>query len=201
MRSFSESAQWMAVAMSSDGLIVSLSSTAEQLTGYSAHELVGRPITVILGDRSVFEISQMMKSASDWGLWEGEIMHRNRSGRSLRSHSSLTQLSAQRNDCAGFLLLSTLNQHLACGTSGAPLGEVAAHLREIAHELNNPLAVIMGFTQLILLDLRCEGKMRVDVERVYAEMKRLIQVVEKLHAYSVSLQETHPELEEVRKTS
>jgi PAS domain S-box-containing protein len=201
MRSFSESAQWMAVAMSSDGLITSLSSTAEQFTGYSAHELVGRPITVILGDRSVFEISQMMRSANDWGLWEGEIMHRNRSGRSLRAHSSLTQLSARGNDCAGFLLLSALKQQFAGGTSGAPLGEVAAHLREIAHELNNPLAVIMGFTQLILLDLRCEGKMRADVERVYAEMQRLIQVVEKLHAYSLSLQEAHPELEEVRKTS
>lgn len=78
---------------------------------------------------------------------------------------------------------------------------MAAHLREIVHELNNPLAVIMGFTQLILLDLRCEGKMRADVERVYSEMQHVVPVVEKLHSYALSLQEAHPELEEVRKTS
>jgi PAS domain S-box-containing protein len=187
--------------MSVDGLITSLSSTAEQLIGYSAHELVGRPITVMLADRSAIEISQMMKSAIDWGMWEGEILHRNRSGKSLRARASLTQLAAHRNGCAGFLLLAVQAPQSAGDASGAPLNEVAAHLREIAHELNNPLAVMMGFTQLILLDLRCEGKMRADVERLYSEMKRIIQVVERLHGYSVALQETLPDVEPVCRTS
>ena len=71
--------------MSSDGLISSLSNTAEQLTGYSAHELVGRPVTMILADRSIFEVPQMMRAAVDWGAWNGEIMHRNRSGKAFKA--------------------------------------------------------------------------------------------------------------------
>ena len=74
-------------------------------------------------------------------------------------------------------------------------------LRETAHELNNPLAVMMGFIQLILLDLRCEGKMRSDMERLYAEMKRIVQTVEKMHSYAISLQEEQPEFVQSRKTS
>ena len=195
MRSFGESAQWMAVSLSSDGLITAISSAAEQLTGYSAQELVGRPVASILADGSGSEVSQMMKFATDWGLWEGEIAHRNRSGTFLRAQASMTQLTAQDNNSAGFLLLSALDRPNGINAAGASLGEVAAHLREVAHELNNPLAVILGFTQLILLDPYCEGKMRADVERLHSEMKRVIRVVEQLHAYARSLQETQPEVD------
>jgi signal transduction histidine kinase len=162
---------------------------------------VDRPVTVILAERSVFEVPQMMRSANDWGGWEGEIVLRNRSGKPLRARASLTPLSARDNRAAGYLLISALNQQAAGGEGNASLGAVAASLREIAHELNNPLAVMMGFTQLILLDLRCDGKLRADVERLYAEMKRIVQVVEKLHAYAVSMQDEQPELEQTRKTS
>jgi len=191
----------MAAVLSPDGIITSLSGTAEQITGYSAHELVGRPITVILAERSVFDVPQMMRSASDWGVWEGEIIHRNRSGRSIRTQGRLAQLSARENIAAGFLLLSLHSRVTAAGEPQTSVPEVAAYLRRIAHELNNPLAVMMGFTQLILLDLRCDGKLRTDMERLYAEMKRIVQTVEKLHTYAVTLQGNHPEYEEARKTS
>jgi PAS domain S-box-containing protein len=201
MQSFSEPAHWMAISLSADGLITSISSTAEQITGYSAHELVARPVTVILGDRSVFEISQIMKSALDWGIWEGEIVHRNRSGKPLRAHSTLVQLTSHRNDCAGFLLLSDLKPRPIHDAAAGPMGDVAACLRQTSHELNNPLAVMMGFAQLILLDPHCEGKIRSDVERLYSETKRIVQIVERLHSYAISLQEMQAGVEPVRMTS
>ncbi len=201
MQAFSDPAHWMAVSLTADGLITSLSSTAEQLTGYAARELVGHPVTVILGDRSVFEIAQMMKSALDWGVWEGEIVHRNRSGKALRARATLAQLTSQQSDSAGFLLLSDLKPRFASDKAAGPLREVGAHLRQTSHDLNNPLAVMMGFTQLILLDPHCEGKMRADVERLYGEMQRISQIVERLHTYGMSLQETLSEPEQVRVTS
>ena len=70
----------------------------------------------------------------------------------------------------------------------ASVSEVGKHLRALVHELNNPLAVMMGFTQLIMLDGRCEGRMRADLEKVYSEMKRAVAVVERLHACALSLE-------------
>jgi signal transduction histidine kinase len=67
--------------------------------------------------------------------------------------------------------------------------EVGKELRTLVHELNNPLAVMMGFTQLILLNNRCDGKVQADLDKVYSEMKRVARVVEKLHAYALSLQQ------------
>ncbi|NWG12161.1 MAG: hypothetical protein HXY20_01360 [Acidobacteria bacterium] len=71
---------------------------------------------------------------------------------------------------------------------GATMSEVGKHIRALVHELNNPLAVMMGFTQLVLLDGRCEGRMRADLEKAYSEMKRAAGVVEKLYACALSLE-------------
>ena len=198
---YNQSDHRMVVTLSSDGLISSLSNTAELLTGYSAHELVGRPVTMILADRSIFEVPQMMRAAVDWGAWSGELMHRNRSGKAFKAGASLMQLTSHENNSAGFLLLSDLQEKPLGDAANATLYEVLTHFRETAHELNNPLAVMMGFIQLILLDLRCEGKMRSDMERLYAEMKRIVQIVERMHSYAISLQEEQPEFVRSRKTS
>ncbi len=47
---------------------------------------------------------------------------------------------------------------------------------------------MMGFTQLVMLDGRCEGRMRADLEKAYSEMKRAAAVVERLHACALSLE-------------
>jgi PAS domain S-box-containing protein len=185
------SARWMAVSFSPDGLIISVSSSAESLTGYSARELVGRPITQIMADRSVFEVPQMMDAAKEWGCWSGEVSHRNRSGKQIASSSSLTLLSGCDNENIGFLLVSVFSEHAESSRcSNADIAEISCRLRAFAHELNNPLAVVMGITQLMLLNPQCQGRVRIDMDKLFSEMKRVIQVVEKLHGYAISLQES-----------
>lgn len=189
MRPLADSDRLMAVTFSADGLISSLSSSAEQITGYSAHELVGHSITQIVGDKSVFEVPSMLNSAREWGAWDGEIVHRDRSGRCLNAWATITPLTGRRDIHTGFLLVSSFHESRGVGFEGEkPLQEVAARLRTVSHELNNPLAVMMGFAQLIMLSPHCGGRIRGDMEKLYVELKRVIQVVEKLHGYARSLE-------------
>ena len=186
-----ESGLWMGLVISTDGLIISASSGAEQLTGYSSRELAGRPITHILADRSVFEAAQILESAREWGIWSGELALRDRSGRQLDGSGNLTALTGGSNDISGFLLVFTFPERVA---SSSRLGvevtaEIGSRLRTLAHEMNNPLAVIMGISQLILLSPQCQGRIRSDVDKLYSEIKRVVQSVEKLHGYAVWLQE------------
>ncbi|MBM3789388.1 MAG: PAS domain S-box protein [Acidobacteria bacterium] len=189
MISLSGSSNWMAITLASDGTIRSLSPNAEQLTGYSAPELVGRPITQILGDRSAFEVQQMMRAAREWGSWEGEIVHRQRGGRQLSARACVCLLSSRGGPDDLFLLLSTLCTATPAAGTAEYLYEVGGRLRMIVHQMNNPLAVMMGFTQLALLEAPAEGKMQEDLQRLHSEMKRVIQAVEQLHSYARSLQE------------
>jgi PAS domain S-box-containing protein len=182
------SSAWLAATLSPEALITSLSPGAEQFTGYSARQLVGQPITQILADSSAFEMPRILNSAEELGHWEGEIVHRARGGELFEARGILSLLAGNGDHRAGYLLISSLNKSLVldeCEMSA--VAQVAAKLRGFAHELNNPLAVLMGFTQLLIYDPNCQGKIRNDIEKLYSELKRVIQVVERLHGYAISL--------------
>jgi PAS domain S-box-containing protein len=190
MQALVRSSRWLAATLSPEGLITSLSSSAEQFTGYPAQELVGRPVTQILTDQAAFEVPKILNAAKEWGHWEGEIIHLTRSGQSLQGRGAVTALSGKENLPDGFLLVSSLNQvPVTGGVDNAALADIAANLRALTHDLNNPLAVIIGFAQLLVLDSSCKGKVRADIEKIYSELQNVIHIVERLHGYALSLQE------------
>jgi PAS domain S-box-containing protein len=190
MQSVDRSSNWLAATLSSEALITALSSNAEQFTGYSAQELVGRPITQILADRTAFEVPRILDTAKEWGSWQGEVVHRSRGGKHFDARGTISLLAGERNDSAGYLLISNLNRSLVLDESeNSAVAEVATTLRTFAHDLNNPLAVMMGFAQLLILNQNCQGNVRKDMEKLYSELKRVIQVVESLHEYARSLSE------------
>jgi len=186
---FSGPFRWIGITFSAGGLIESLSASAEQITGYSAGELVGKPITHVLGDRSVFEIAEMIETARDWGAWEGAIEHRDRSGNTLEGRGSLALLAGCEPAPVRYALITLLERDAAeAPWDRTALEQVGSRLRILAHEINNPLAVIMGFTQLIMLNGNCSGKIRTDMEKLSSEVGRLIQIAERLHSYARTLQ-------------
>jgi PAS domain S-box-containing protein len=181
---------WMALSFSPEGSITSVSSSTEQITGYTAQELVGRPVTHLMADKTAFEIPHMMQAAREWGSWEGNIVHRFRNGRSFEAHGDLSLLSDKRNTFTGYLLVSAISGAAERSIGGDnALTAVTARLRVVCHEMNNPLAVMLGFVQLILLNPDCQGKIRADMEKVFSEMQRVIHSVARLHSYALALQE------------
>jgi nitrogen-specific signal transduction histidine kinase len=188
MQSFAGSSKWLAAVLSPEILITSLSPGAEQFTGFSAQELLGQPITQILADSTAFEMPRILSAVEEWGHWEGGIVHRARGGKLLEASGILSSLAGNGDDAPGYLLVSSLNRSLAldeCERSA--VAQIGANLRGFAHDLNNPLAVIMGFAQLLILNADCQGEIRSDIEKVYSELKRVTQVVERLHRYALSL--------------
>jgi nitrogen-specific signal transduction histidine kinase len=187
MQSSALPAEWLALTLSPQTLITSLSPIAELLIGYSPQELIGRPITQVLDDSTSFELLGILDWVREHGFWEGEMIHLSCDGTKFGAWSTLSLLKDNGDHAAGFLLISIPKDSEASGYNNPDLNEVADNLRSLAHDLNNPLAVMMGFTQLIVLNKGCQGKIRADIEKVYAELKRIIQVVERLHGYALSL--------------
>jgi len=190
MQQPADALRFVAVTFSPDALISALSPGAEQWTGYSARELIGAPITHILADRSVFELPRILEYAADWGIWEGDVVLMNRSGGHMRTRGYISSLGGNGHAQPCFLLVSTPERSAAPSDEvRAALQEAGARLRTLSHEMNNPLAVMMGFMQLILLNPQCAGKVRDDMERLFSEMNRVVNVLERLHHYALSLQE------------
>jgi nitrogen-specific signal transduction histidine kinase len=198
MRPFVCSTQWLAVTLSSEAKITSLSSGAEQLTGYSAQELVGKSIAHILEDNSAFEVPKILKAAAEWGHWEGTIRHKMRGSMSLDAHCLVTSLAGTGNKPVGYILQSSLNKSESWNDSEiSAVTEIADSLRSYVHNMNNPLAVIMGFTQLLMINENCQGQMRQDMEKLFSELKHVIQIVERLQRYAYSLYPENDSQEEL----
>jgi nitrogen-specific signal transduction histidine kinase len=190
MQSAACSSDWFAAILSSEALVISLSPSAEQYSGYSVRELVGRPIAQILADCTDCEMRRILGAAKERGYWQGEMVYRSRCGKHFNAWGAISLLAGKRNHSTDYLLLSNPNRTSASDESeNSTVAGVSTTLRKFTHDLNNPLSVIMGFAQLLVLDQDCQGNMRKDIEKINFELKRVIQAVEWLHRYAYSLGE------------
>jgi signal transduction histidine kinase len=169
---------------------------APKISLATRRELLNKPLTRIPADDSAFEVPQMLDAAGKWGHWEGGVTLQTSDGHSIEGRGAIAFLAGGENHSGGYLLISNL-EHSPAGETGTDsmLAEVSARLRALAHDLNNPLAVMMGFTQLLSLDAACPATVQADIQKVHSELKRVVEFVEKLHGYAVSLCEKPPRKE------
>ncbi|MBN2243431.1 MAG: hypothetical protein JW793_12155 [Acidobacteria bacterium] len=199
MERLTGSSDWIVVTLSSETLVTALSPGAGGFAGYAGREMAGCPVTRFLADKTVFKLPQILETVKDAGKWEGDIFYRDPEGGEIKTRSSVILLSDKKSRHAGYLLLSKLAEPGdAVEASGSVVADIGGRVRALIHDLNNPLAVIMGSTQLLAMNMHCTGKLRTDVERLYSELERMAHVVEKLHEYAFSLceKECNPKPEE-----
>jgi nitrogen-specific signal transduction histidine kinase len=178
---------WMAVTFSPDGVIRSVAPGDVRLSTGPAAGLVGCHITHLLAVAAVLEIPLMIRTVRESGFWEGPVSLR--SGEcSVSASGRLAAISDMDSKEETFLLLMMLREHRPGSVPGQDTLEVGAKLRELAHQMNNPLAVMMGYAQLALMDMPAGGRLRADVELIFEQTQRMAGLVEKLRDYGAALQ-------------
>jgi hypothetical protein len=186
-----EPSGWTAIAFTSDGTISSLVHSGEIDAG-SPDEPSLR-IADVLEDSTLFQLSEIMDQASDAGMWQGEVRYRSGNGHPRSGFGTLVPVNLGEQSTRRFLLITTFG-------SREPLNESVQHeigsrLRIFCHELNNPLAVVLGLAQLTIQNPECTEKIRNDMEKLYSELKRAVEVVHRLHQYGFDLQDDRTEPE------
>jgi two-component system sensor kinase FixL len=152
LRSIIDSAADAIVVIGLNGRIESFSPSAERLFGYSAAEVMGRNVTILMPSPYHEEHDGYLATAEARIIGIGrQVNGRRRDGTTFPLHLSVGEMSigGERKFTGLMHDLSArvrLEEQLREQTTLARLGEMAA---VIAHEVKNPLAGIRGAIQVI----------------------------------------------------
>jgi two-component system cell cycle sensor histidine kinase/response regulator CckA len=138
-----------------EGVILFSNLACDAMFGYARGSLTGRPVSILSGlapEATRGFAAQIDEEISRTGSWSGEISGRKEDGAEVLTSANITSLDIGGKKCAvavheDITEKKQLEQHLLSAQRVESIGQLASG---VAHDFNNILAVIMGYSELII---------------------------------------------------
>jgi PAS domain S-box-containing protein len=178
-----EQAEDLISIVTSDGRLEHANAAFTRALGYQPDELACLRAGDLLADASLDAVTEAVRTT---GVWRGTLRRRRKDGSTFPSASSWVALS----DNTGRLVhLVAVERDITEETERreqmihterlAAVGQLASG---VAHELNNPLQAIVGFTELLMTTERSEDA-RGDLDNIRSEANRAAKIIRNLLAF------------------
>ena len=160
---------------------------AMRLFGYDAAEFEGRPLETLVASPAADRRLTHPGPTPAGGVWLTEQAHRRKDGQTFPASVHLDYIRDACDTPVGLVVVirdlteeRRLSEHLRQSEKLAALGELVAG---VAHELNNPLAGISAFAQLLLED-PLDPEQAESVRLIKREADRAVAVIRDLLYFS-----------------
>jgi PAS domain S-box-containing protein len=171
------------------GRILLWNKGAERVTGFSAAETVGKmSITEVYPPGQAREIMERLRGDAQVRLFRAEVVAK--SGEAIPVHLSAALLTEAGRETATVGVFSDLRDRLRVeaelqkAQAKLALAEKAKVASELAgaaaHELNQPLTSILGFSELLFRRSENDGKGREELEQILHEAERMALIVRRI---------------------
>jgi len=175
------------VGTDNDGIITSWNKGGEIIFEYKADEIIGKPFKVLVPEDLQSSKNQLLQEALIKGILEEiETERISRSGRRIPVKITYSVIKDDKNKSIGIAYIirnieqeRELHRQLIQSEKLSTMGQLVSG---VAHELNNPLTGVIGFSEILMLE--SYEPLKEDLNRIHKEALRAKRIVQNLLSFA-----------------
>ncbi len=169
-----------------DGIIQYVNPVFETVTGYSYHEAIGQNPRMLLksGKQDLAFYQDLWGTITAGKTWKGRIINKRKDGKHFIEAATISPVYDATGQVVNFVAVKRditeqlkLEAQLAQAQKIETVGQLVSG---VAHDYNNMLSVILGYTELALIKVTPDDPLRADLQQILKAAKRSIDITQQL---------------------